>query len=71
MNIPSHLIPLFAATAIVSTLAVLLLPVAAGQLIRGHPLQAARTVGGAVLCVAVVAVLAAGLAASTLPASLT
>ena len=71
MNIPTHLIPLLAATAIASMLVVLLLPVAAGQLIRGHPLQAARTVGGAVVGVAVVAVLAAGLAASTFPASLT
>lgn len=71
MNIPTHLIPLLATTAIASTLAVLLLPVAAGQLIRGHPLRAARTIGAAVLCVAIVALLAAGLAASTLPAALT
>lgn len=69
MNIPTHLIPLLATTAIGSTLVVLLLPAAAAQLIRGHPLRAARTVGAALIC-AVVVVLAAGLAASTLPAAL-
>ena len=70
MNIPTPLIPLLATTAIGSTLVVLLLPAAAGQFIRGHPLRAARTVGAAVVCAVVVAVLAAGLAASALPAAL-
>lgn len=68
MSIPSQLLPLVAATVIASSLAVLLLPVAAGQLIRGHPLHAARTIGAVVFCVVVGAVLAIGLAASMSPA---
>ncbi|MGX5769746.1 hypothetical protein ACWKWN_03230 [Microbacterium trichothecenolyticum] len=68
MCIPIQLLPLVAATAIGSALAVLLVPVAAGQLIRGHPIHAARTIGAAALCIAVVTVLATGLATSMPPA---
>jgi len=68
MNIPTQLLPLVAATVIASALTVLLLPVAAGQLIRGHPSHAARAIGAVVFCVVVVTVLAISLAASTSPA---
>ncbi|KQP67804.1 hypothetical protein ASF40_19940 [Microbacterium sp. Leaf288] len=67
MSIPTQLLPLAAATAIASTLAVLLLPIAAGQLLRGHPIHAARTTGAAALCAVVVVVLATALATSTFP----
>lgn len=43
MSIPVHLLPFIAVVTIASVTSVLLLPVLAGQLLRGHLARAART----------------------------
>jgi hypothetical protein len=50
MSIPVHLLPFIAVVSIASVTSVLLLPVLAGQLFRGHLARAVRTtVAAAVL----------------------